>query len=71
MFGELLLIIAFILLFYAFYKWATQYNDFFEKRHIKHMTPKFFTGNAGEFFFNKVTAIDFAQKLYQSFPGES
>lgn len=71
MLGELLLLIAFSSLLYAFYKWATLYNGFFEKRHIKHMTPNFFTGNAGDFFFNKITAIDYAQKLYQSFPGES
>lgn len=71
MFGVFLLLIALILLLYAFYKWATLYNDFFEKRHIKYRTPNFFFGNSREFFFNKATAIDFAQKLYQSFPNES
>lgn len=71
MIGELLLLIAFVSLLYAFYKWATLYNDFFEKRHIKHMKPSFFIGNAGKVFFNKTTAIDFAQQLYQSFPSES
>lgn len=71
MFGVLLLLTAFASLLYAFYKWATLYNDFFENRGIKYMKPNFFTGNAGDFFFNKITAIDHAHKLYQSFPGES
>lgn len=71
MLGELLLFAALVSISYAFYKWATLHNDFFEKRHIKYKTPNFLTGNSASLFFNKRTAIDFAHSLYESFPGES
>lgn len=71
MIGEILLFAAISLISYAFYKWATINNDFFEHRNIKFMKPKFLVGNTGGLFFNRYTAIAFAQKLYQAFPDES
>lgn len=71
MLGSVLLLAVFSSLSYAFYKWATLYNDFFEKRHIKHKPPRFFFGNARGLSRDKYTAIDFAQKLYKSFSDES
>lgn len=71
MIGEILLFAAISLISYAFYMWATINNDFFERRNIKFLKPKFLVGNTGGLFFNKYTATAFVQKLYQAFPDES
>lgn len=70
MLGEALLFAALSLIAFAFYKWATLNNDYFEKRNLKYMKPKFLVGNTGGLFLNKYTATGFAQKLYQAFPDE-
>lgn len=53
-----------VLIFYAFYKWVKINDNFFEKRNIVHLKPKFLYGinEAG------ITAADFANKIYRSFP---
>lgn len=71
MLGELILIVAVSLISFAFYKWATLNNNYFAKRNLKYIQPYFLVGNTGGFFFNKYTAIEFAQKLYYTFPDES
>lgn len=71
MLGELLLFAAISLISYAFYKWATLNNDFFEKRNVKYSKPKFLVGNTAGLFLNKYTATSFAQKTYKEFPDES
>lgn len=70
MLGEVVLFAALSLIAYAFYKWATLNNDYFEKRNLKHMKPNFLIGNTAGLFFNKYTAVTFAQRLYQAFPDE-
>lgn len=70
MFGEILVIAAISLFSYAFYKWATINNEFFERRNIKYMKPSFFVGNTGGLFCNQYTVVDFARKVYQEFPNE-
>ena len=70
MLGEALLFAALFLIAFAFYKWATLNNDYFEIRNLKYMKPNFLVGNTGGLFFNRYTATGFAQKLYQAFPDE-
>lgn len=70
MFGELVLFAAILLLSYAFYKWATLNNDYFERRNIKYMKPSFLIGSTGVAFSNKYSAVEFAQRLYNAFPDE-
>lgn len=70
MLAALLIIIAIFLIALAFYQWATLNNDYFEKRNMKYMKPKFLLGYAGEFFFGRRTLAAFAQELYQAFPDE-
>lgn len=65
MFVEILLFV--ILISYVFYKWAISNNDYFERRKIKYMKPKFLFGsNEGN-----ITATEFAIKVYQAFPNEA
>lgn len=72
MLAEILLFAAILLFLYGFYKWATLYHDFFERRNIKFNKPTFLLGNTGGFFLaNKYTTTEFAQMLYQAFPDES
>lgn len=71
MIGAILLLIGIVLIALAFYKWATLNNDFFERRNIKYVKPTFFIGSTAGVFFKKYTAVEFAQKVYQSFPNES
>lgn len=70
MIGVLLLFAAIILLSYAFYKWATFNNDFFERQNIKYLKPRFLIGSIGDTFSGKYTAVEFAQKMYNAFPDE-
>lgn len=70
MFAELLVITAIALFAIAFYKWATQNNDYFARRNLKFMKPTLFFGNTGGFLLNKYTPIEFSQLFYQSFPDE-
>lgn len=70
MLGESLLFVAISLIAYAFYKWATVNNDFFEKRNVKYLKPNFLVGNTGGLFFNRYRAPEFAQKMYNAFPNE-
>lgn len=65
MFVELLLFV--ILISYLFYKWAISKNDYFERRNIKYMKPNFLFGNNE----GKITATEFAIKVYQAFPDEA
>lgn len=71
MIGESLLLIAVILFSWAFYKWATLNNNYFERRNVKHMTPNFIVGNTGGMFLNKYTAIEFNSWIYNAFPNEA
>lgn len=64
MWFELLLFV--LLISYLFYKWATINNDFFSQRNVKHLKPKFLVGNNE----GNITSIDFAMKVYESYPDE-
>lgn len=44
---------------YSFYKWVTLNNDYFEKRNIKYMKPKFLVGNIAELYSDN-TVIELA-----------
>lgn len=70
MFGELLIIVAISLFLFAFYKWATLNNDFFEKRNIKFIKPTFLFGSFPGRNFEKYTIAECAQMLYNAFPDE-
>lgn len=70
MIGALLLIAAVFLIAFAFYKWATVNNDYFEKRNIRFEKPTFFFGNSGGAYANKYTAPELGDKIYNAFPNE-
>lgn len=58
------------LFLYAFYKWATINNDYFEKRGVSYLKPYFLVGNSGGFFIlRNQTVIEFINNLYRSNPG--
>lgn len=71
MIGEILLCAAIALFTWAFYKWATINNDYFERRGVKYRKPTFLFGSTAEMFFQKSNAIEFNTKLYNAFPNES
>lgn len=58
------------ILLYAFYKWATLNNNYFDIRNIKHLEPKFLIGNATGLFFKRYAPRDFMEMLYYRFPKE-
>lgn len=70
MLDELLVVAAIALIAFAFYLWATLNKDYFVKRNLKYMKPKFLVGNTGGLFLNKYDAKSFSQKIYQAFPDE-
>lgn len=70
MLAELLIIAVFFLFSFAFYRWATLKNEYFKERGIKHLKPTFFVGNFVGQLYDKYTASEFNQLLYQSFPEE-
>lgn len=55
---------------YAFYKWATINNNYFEKRNLKHLKPKFLFGNTIGLFMNRYRPADFVNSIYYRFPKE-
>lgn len=71
MFAELVLAVAIGSLAYAFYKWATINNDYFKRRGIKSMNPTFLIGNMSTQFLKRITAVEFAQQIYNRFPEET
>lgn len=66
----ILLIIAFILIIYSFYKWATINNDYFKNQGIKYIKPTFMLGSTAALFFKTQTIYDFVKSLYNEFPDE-
>lgn len=52
------------------YKWATQNDDYFEKKGVPALKPTLFFGNSVDFFTKKVDLIEFVRKLYDDFPNE-
>lgn len=70
MIAELLLASGIGLIAYAFYKWATQNNDYFTKRGLKQMTPSLLLGNSAPFINRKMDATQYAMSLYGAFPNE-
>lgn len=69
MLAGFLVFVAISLISFLFYKWATQNNDYFERRNVKYLKPTFLIGNIGGMFIR--TATEFAQTMYQAFPDES
>lgn len=56
--------------FYAFYKWATVNNEYFLKRNLKHLEPRFLIGNIFGLFLKRYTPPDFMDSIYYRFPRE-
>lgn len=71
MLDGIFLFVAIALVLYAFYKWATINNDFFKKRNLKYLTPKFLFGNTGGLFFNQYSGAEFCDMMYEAFPNEA
>lgn len=61
---ELLLFV--VLISFIFYKWARVNDDFFVKRNVEHLKPTFLLGNNE----GKITATNFANKIYRTFPNK-
>lgn len=70
MIDAFLLSTAIALLAYVFRRWATSNNDFFEKRNIQYVKPKFLFGSMLEILF-KLTAVELGELGYVQFPGEA
>lgn len=70
MLAGLVLCIAIALIAYAFYKWAKQNEDYFVSRGIKFIKPTFLIGDITTLFLKKITAVEFANKVYNEFPEE-
>lgn len=62
--------IGFALIAYAFYKWATQNDNYWADRGVKFLKPYFVVGNTGGFFSNKYSQYGFVTYLYNIFPAE-
>lgn len=66
-----LLILSVILIGWTFYKWATVNNDYFKRRNVKYMKPKFLFGNTGERFSKNHDALEYNNEMiYKAFPNE-
>lgn len=71
MIGEIIFWSGVLLLVYAFYKWATINNDYFEKRGVSYLKPSFLVGNNGGFLFlMKYTMPEFINMFYTANPGK-
>lgn len=66
----LLLLVLLFTISFAFYKWATANDKYFQKRNVKYVEPTFLIGNTGDLFFNRCSAVAYTQKIYNEFPDE-
>lgn len=57
-------------LFYIFYKWATVNKEYFLKRNLKHLEPKFLIGNMLGLFVKRHRPSEFMDSLYYRYPRE-
>lgn len=57
-------------LFYLFYKWVTANKEYFLKRKLKHLEPKFLIGNTTGLFLKQYTPEKFIDAMYYRFPTE-
>ena len=65
-----LALIAAVLAAIKFYKWATEYSDYFEKSGIKYVKPQFVLGSTGKLMLKKIAPNVFYKELYDKFPNE-
>lgn len=49
---------------FLFYKWATSTYDYFEKRGVKFLKPRFLMGSNSNMFVNKLSLPEIVQKWY-------
>lgn len=71
MFGDLIFWIGISMILYAFCKWATAKFDYFEKRGVSYLRPKFFVGNnIGFMMVAKRTMNEFIEMIYGENPGK-
>lgn len=70
MIDNLFILSGIILIIYAFYKWITMNNDYFEKIGVAHLKPIFLFGNTAGFFFKKYNRYEFISILYKTLPSE-
>lgn len=54
---------------YVLYKWITLNDDYFVKRNLPHLKPKFLIGNMFGFFTNRYNPMEFLISVYTEFPG--
>lgn len=66
--SSLLLLSGIGLIFYSFYKWATQNDKYFEKRGVAYRKPNFIFGNTRDFFLNRIGLLEFVENLYNAHP---
>lgn len=64
----LLLLLVIGLIGYAVYKCGTMNEDYFTKRGLNYMKPKFLIGNMTEFFLGKYSMYDFVCNVYSKCP---
>lgn len=67
---ELIYVAALAWIIFAFCKWVTLNNNYFEKRGLRYVKPVFIFGNTGGFFLSKYNSPDFVKMLYNKFPNE-
>lgn len=67
----LLFVIVILTAIYAFYKWATANDKYFEQRNVKFVKPTFLIGNTGDLFFNRCSAAEYSKNIYNQFTDET
>lgn len=65
-----LILIVLAAIGFLIYKKGTKNGDYFSKRNIPHVNPKFLLGTTGGFFMKQHRPNEFYQRLYNSFPKE-
>lgn len=70
MIDNLILWTGICLLLYALYKWATSKFDYFEKRGVSYIKPRFFFGKNMGFMMVQCTMNEFMELIYRAKPGK-
>lgn len=64
----ILLLIVLASIGFLIYKKGRKNGDYFSKRNVPHMAPRFFFGSTGGLFLKQYRPSEFYQLLYNTFP---
>lgn len=65
-----LVLVAIVAISYLLYKWLNKSHDYFEKKGVSFVKPKFLIGNQADMLLRRASLPEIVDKWYKEFPKE-